>query len=141
MSAETNKAVVQRFYEEAFDRHNMNVIEEVIAPDWVNHDPSLPPLSGHDGARRLLGMFYGAFPDFRGEVEEIIADGNEVAVRTRFTGTHRGELLGIPATGRQVNVAQAAVHRVVDGKITDNWVVFDALGLMQQLGVAPAPGR
>jgi predicted ester cyclase len=64
-----------------------------------------------------------------------------VAVRTRFTGTHQGALLGIPATGRQVNVAQAAVHRVVDGKITDNWVVFDALGLMQQLGVVPAPGQ
>jgi steroid delta-isomerase-like uncharacterized protein len=139
MSSEANKAVVRRFYDEVVSGGRMDLIAEMIAPNWVNHDPSLPPFEGVEGARQLLGSFPHSFPDFQVTYEDLIAEGDRVSLRQHLTGTQQGEFMGIPATGRSVAIDAMAVHRVVDGKITDNWVIFDALGLMQQLGVLPPP--
>ena len=141
MSAEENKAIVRRTFEE-LDKHNLAVLDEVMVPDYVHHDPALPPAmqQGRDNYRQGTAMFYTAFPDLQGTIEDMIAEGNKVASRLTWRGTHQAELLGIPPTGKQVQFTMMAIHRIVDGKITEGWVNFDALGMMQQLGAIPTPG-
>lgn len=136
MTTIANKTVVQRFYA-AVDRGDTKAVEELFAPEWVNVDPSLPPMQGVDGARTLVSMFTASFPDFTSRIELMAAEGDRVAVRAVHTGTHAGSFLGIPATGRQVTVTATGIFTCKDGKLVENRVVFDAYGLLQQLGVAP----
>lgn len=136
MTIENNKDIVRRFYQ-AVDRGDVSVIEALFSPNWVNVDPSLPPMRGLDGARALVGMFTAAFPDFTSTIEMMAAEGDRVGVRASHTGTHQGAFMGIPATGRRVTVTATGIFTVKDGKLVENRVVFDAFGLLQQLGVAP----
>jgi steroid delta-isomerase-like uncharacterized protein len=86
-----------------------------------------------------LPMYYGAFPDFELSLDDMLAEGDEVATRWSFTGTHQGDLMGVPATGRQVRASGMTIQRVSDGKIVEGWTIFDTMGLMQQLGVMEQP--
>jgi steroid delta-isomerase-like uncharacterized protein len=138
MSAELNKAVVHRMLE-ALNQKNPKMAEDIFAANWVNHDPAFPPLQGIEGARQLVSMFGNAFPDRRVVIENMIAEGDRVACNFTFSGTHQGEFNGIPPTGKHVQVNAAGVFRVVDGRLTDNWVNFDALGMLTQMGLIPAP--
>lgn len=137
MSAEQNKALVRRMYA-AFDAADLAAVPAIFGPAWVNNDPSLPPLSGHDGARQLISMFTQAFSDFTTTIESILAEGDRVAARFSHTGTHQGEFMGIQPTGRRISVSSSGIFRIADGRVVENRVVFDALGLLQQLGVMPA---
>ena len=139
MSTEQNKNIVRRMLE-SVTTGDSSIVDELIAPNWVNHDPSLPPMQGRDGARQLFSMFNTAFPDMKVMVDRIIAEGDRVGAHFSFTGSNTGSFMGVPATGKKVNVVGAGVFRVVDGKLTDNWVNFDAMTMMQQLGLAPTPG-
>src|SRR5512135_3358553 len=135
--------------------HNSEVLERALnsfsAPasavarnftaDWVNHDPSLPPMSGLAGAEQLLGLFRTAFSNLKVQIEDSIEAGDKVAARIRMTGTHTGPLMGVPATGKPISVLGTGIFRVVDGKLAENWVNLDALSLMQQIGAVPAPGQ
>jgi predicted ester cyclase len=116
-------------------------IENIFAPNWVNHDPSLPPMQGLEGARMLVGLWSGGLSKTKVTIEDSVTEGDRVAVRFKIMGTNSGEMMGIPATGRLINVVGTGIFRVVDGKVTDNWINFDALGMMQQLGVVPLPQR
>lgn len=136
MTTTANKTVVQRFYA-AVDRGDTNVVGELFAPEWVNVDPSLPPMQGLGGARTLVSMFTASFPDFTSHIELMAAEGERVAVRAVHTGTHAGPFLGIPATGKQVTVTATGIFTCKGGKLVENRVIFDAYGLLQQLGVAP----
>ncbi len=118
-----------------------SAVAENFTADWVNHDPSLPPMSGLAGAEQLLGLWRMAFSNLKLQVEDSIEDGNKVAARFRITGTHSGPLMGVPATGRPISVLATGIFRVVDGKLAENWVNLDALSLMQQIGAVPAPGQ
>jgi predicted ester cyclase len=117
----------------------VSTLNQYIAPNWVNHDPSLPPMQGYEGAKQLVMLFHSAFPDLQIEIEDTLAEGDKVACRFRIRGTNTGPFQGMPPTGRSINVTATGIFRVVGGKATDNWVNLDALGLMQQLGVVPAP--
>lgn len=137
MTSDMNKLLVQRFYQ-AVDEGDTSRIEELFAPEWVNIDPALPPMQGLDGARALVGMFTTNFPDFTSRIEQMAAEADRVAVRASHTGTHQGEFMGIPATGKRVTVTATGIFTCKDGKLVENRVVFDAFGLLQQLGVVPA---
>lgn len=134
MTTETNKALVKRFYQ-AVDSGDTGAVEELFAPEWENVDPALPPMAGLDGARTLVQMFTASFPDFKSKIELVAAENDRVAVRALHTGTHQGEFMGIPATGKQVTVYATGIYTCKDGKLVQNRVVFDAFGLLQQLGV------
>jgi steroid delta-isomerase-like uncharacterized protein len=140
MSTEDNKALVRRLFETGMNQKNLSVFDEVLAPNYVNY--TFPaPAPGAEGFKQVIGMFFSAFPNMHVAVEDAIAQGDKVATRGSFTGTHQGAFMGIPATGKQVNVAYCDMWRVENGKLVENWVQLDMLGLMQQLGVVPAPGQ
>ncbi len=139
MSTETNKVIVRRFFEEFSE----TVVDELFLATYVHHDPSLPPemQHGRDAYKHVVAMFRAAFPDLRTTVDDLLAEGDKVAARWTFSGTHQGAFLGIPPTGKQVTGTGTSIARIEDGKVAENWVNFDALGLMQQLGVIPPPGQ
>lgn len=139
MSA-ANKALTRRLVEEAFTAGRLEVVDELIARDYVGHDPSLPEdARGPEGVRELIAGYRAAFPDIRVTVEDQIAEGDMVVTRWAATGTHQGELMGMPATGKQGTVTGITIDRIADGKIVESWDNWDTLGLMQQLGAIPAP--
>ncbi len=140
MSSEQNKQVVRRLFH-VIEEGNSSDVGQIIAPNWENHDPSLPPMRGVEGARQLTNLFHTAYPDAMVTISREVADGDRVGVYFNFSGTHLGKFLNIPPTGKRVNVTGAGIFRVVDGKLTDNWVNFDAIGTMQQLGVIPPQGQ
>jgi len=139
MSTEENKALVQQMIR-LIESGDLNAVDQVIAPNWVNHDSSLPPLQGYEGFKQLSMLFRSAFPDLHGEIEDMLAEGDKVAVRSRWLGTNTGSLQGMPPTGKAFDITETGIFRVVDGKVTDNWVSFDMFGLLQQLGVIPSMG-
>ena len=139
MFAEENKAIVRRFWE-AIARGDLSVIDEVAAPDIVVHFAGLPePVRGLEAWKQLGAAYFAAFPDLQETQEEVLAEGDRVAARVTWRATHRGELMGIAPTGNRVTITGIAIARVTDGKIREIWEVSDALGLMRQLGVVPAP--
>jgi steroid delta-isomerase-like uncharacterized protein len=138
MSAE-NKAIARRLLEEAFNSGNLDVIDELLAPEFVNYDAALPePTTGIDAAKVNIGGYRAAFPDLRITLEQQVADGELVATRWTARGTHQGELFGIAPTGKQATVTGITIDRIVGGRIVESWTNWDTLGLMQQLGVVPA---
>jgi steroid delta-isomerase-like uncharacterized protein len=139
VSAEENKALIRRWIE-AYNERDLQAEAEVLAPDYVAHVPAAPgPLEGLEAWRQFSGSFAEAFPDLRLTVEEIFSEGEMVAARVAFRGTHRGEFQGIPPTGKEVAFTSIEVNRVRDGKVEEHWVELDLLGLMQQLGAIPLP--
>jgi steroid delta-isomerase-like uncharacterized protein len=138
MSTDTNKTIVRRIFEEGFNQNKPQVWDELIAPNYVNHDfPA--PAPGAEGFKMIAGMFLTAFPDLHTTIEDVVADGDRVATRGTFTGTHQGEFNGIPPTGKSVKVSYIDIWRLENGKAVENWVQIDMVGLLQQLGVMPAP--
>jgi steroid delta-isomerase-like uncharacterized protein len=137
--SEENKAVARRIIEEVWNKKNLDAIDELIAADYVDHTlpPGVPP--GRDGAKAFIGMYVNAFPDVKITIEDMIAKGDKVAIRWSATGTHTGELMGIPATGKQITVTGLDITRFAGGKSVEFWGQFDQMGMMQQLGVIPTP--
>jgi predicted ester cyclase len=140
MSTEDNKALFQRMIR-LMESGDLNTVDQIIAANWVNHDPSMPPLQGYEGFKELTMLFRSAFSGYHDEIEDLLAEGDKVAARWRFRATNTGSFMGMPPTGKAVDVTATGIFRVVDGRVTDNWVNFDILGLMQQLGIVPAPGQ
>jgi steroid delta-isomerase-like uncharacterized protein len=139
MSTEQNKAIVRRVFEEIVNKGNMSAADELLAADYVNHDMPAP-VPGVEGFKLIIGMFRTAFPDITVTLDDALAEGDRVVTRGVFTGTHKGEFMGIPATGKKVAVKYLDIWRLENGKCKENWVQMDMLGLMQQLGVVPTPG-
>ena len=141
MLTDTNKAVSRRFLEEVFGEGKLNVLDEIIAQDHVNSGPGTPPglPAGPEGSKQLVTMYRNAFPDVHFTIDDQIAEGDKVWTRWTGHGTHTGELLGIPATGKSATVTGIGVDRIVNGKIVESWGIFDQFGMMQQLGVIPMP--
>jgi len=140
MSAKENKALVRRFVDEVQSQGNVDAIYEFCSPEFVNHSapPGLPP--DREGIKVVTAMFRGAFPDSYFTVEDMIAEGDKVTTRKTFHGTHEGEFMGIPPTGRQVSMGLIDIVRISEGRVVERWSVGDNLGMMQQLGVIPQPG-
>jgi steroid delta-isomerase-like uncharacterized protein len=142
MSAEQNKALFRQFVEEAFNRGNLSLADELLAPDFVEHE-ELPPgiPAGREGVKVLASMLRSAFPDFKATIDDMIAEGDKVVMRQTWTGTHKGEFMGIPATGKRVSFGVIDIVRIDGGKCVEHWGQMDSMGLMQQLGAVPAPGE
>ena len=143
MSAVENKALVKRYLEEIENQRNFALMDELFAEDYKHHDPNHPAdlQSSRAAYRRLIEHILGVFPDLIGTPEELISEGDKVAVRVTYRGTHLGPLDGIAPTGRRVSFPLLGIWRLVDNKIVEGWIIFNALGMLQQLGVIPAPGR
>jgi steroid delta-isomerase-like uncharacterized protein len=132
--SEANKALIRRFVEAVQNRHNVDAFDEFFSPSFVNYDP-LPGLPGTlEGAKQLHRMLFAAFPDLHMTIHDQAAEGGKVWTRKTGTGTHQGELFGIPATGRRVSWKIIDIMSVRNGKVTEHWVVADVMGLMQQIG-------
>jgi steroid delta-isomerase-like uncharacterized protein len=139
VSAEENKAVLRRWIE-AYNERDLQAEADVLAADYVAHVPAVAgPLEGLEAWRRFSFSFAEAFPDIRLSIEDIMAEGDMVAARVAFRGTHRGEFQGIAPTGKEVAFSSIEVNRVVEGKVEEHWVELDLLGVMQQLGAIPEP--
>lgn len=138
--SEQNKAVVGRFYEEVFNKRNANVIDELSAPNFIDHTAAPGQAPGATGVKDMTVMFQKAFPDLRVTVEEIVAERDIVVARFSMEGTHRGELFGTAATGKRVTFRGLDMVRIKDGKATEVWHYGDDMVVMSQLGVRfPAP--
>ena len=135
MSEDTNKALVRRFYEEAWGRGNVDVADDLFADDYERHDfRSGDPAPGPEGQKEIARAFRAAFPDLSFEIDFLIADGDFVAGRWTASGTHVGPWAGVEPTGKQMRFSAINVFRFSDGKVVELWNHRDDLGLMQQLG-------
>jgi steroid delta-isomerase-like uncharacterized protein len=134
---EANKTVVRRLIEEAMNKPNDRVVEELIDPRFVAREQEEMRMLGVEGFKELLGVYRTAFPDMRLTIEEIVAEGDKVITWATFTGTHQGPLQSLPATGRSVKVKDVDLFVVRNGKIVESRTNFDQWGLMKQLGVIP----
>ena len=136
MSTEQNKALARRVIEEMFNAGNLEVADELLAPDYVDHDPSLPEdVHGPEGFKQYVGMYRAAFPDLHVQIEDQLAEGDRVATRWTGTGTHDGELAGIAPTGKRVTVPGMEIVRIANGRLVEGWEGYDSGTLMRQLGV------
>jgi predicted ester cyclase len=141
MSTNANTATGRRFFEDLLGKANWSLADEILAPDIVMHHPSSPqPVAGAQNVVGFLGAFRAGFPNMSMKVEFAFGDGELVAVRWRMSGTHTAELFGIPPSGKPVSVAGISILRFSGGKVVEDWVSEDSLGLMQQIGVIPAMG-
>jgi steroid delta-isomerase-like uncharacterized protein len=135
--AERNKAVVRRFIEEVQNQKNMEVFDELNDEDFVNLSapPGMP--TDREGGKMFLGGFLSAFPDSQVTIDDMIAEGDRVATKKTFSGTHTGDLGEIPATGNRVTIQYVDILRLRDGRIIEHWLSMDQLSFMQQVGVIP----
>ena len=139
--SEQNKAVIRRWIE-ALNAGNLDVADEIYAPDFVMHDPGNPDrLPGPEGTKQGFAAFLAAFPDLHVTIEDIIAEGDKVVWRVSLTGTHKGEFLGIAPTGKQITNTGITIVRMVDGKFVEGWQNGDDLGMLQQIGAIPPLGE
>ena len=133
---ERNKAVVQRFTEEIWSQGNIAVIDEILSPEWVMHTP-LGERRGLDAMRREVIETRAAFSDLRLTIDDMIGEGDRVAVRANNTATHKGAFMGVQPTGKKLTVKEAAVFRLAGGRIVEGWNYWDLGGFMRQLGIVP----
>ena len=140
MTPEQNTATYRRWFDEGCSQGNVDLADELYSPDYVTHSvgPDLPPTL--EGLKTFIRALRQGIPDLQCPVEEVVAEGNRVAGRFRLQGTHAGTLFGIPASGKPINVGVMVIARFDEaGKWVEDWAVVDQIGLLQQLGVVPAP--
>ena len=138
MSAQENKSVVRREFEEIFSQGgNLDAAQEIYAPDYVGHEPTFGDVHGVEGAKQFAATYRQAFPDLQSAIEDQIAEGDKVVTRFTSRGTHQGETEDFgPPTGTRIEVTGITIEQFSEeGKIVEDWTNFDALGLMQQLGL------
>jgi len=135
MSTEQNKAVLSRFIKEVFNRGNIRLVDELLAPDFVEHEelpPGIPP--GREAVKQLSTMFRSAFPDLKVTIDDMIAEGDKVVARQTWSGTQKGEFMGVPPTGKKVSFGVIDIVRIAGGKVVEHWGQMDGMGMMKQLG-------
>ena len=140
--SEENKAIVRRVFLELINKGNLDVADEVFAPGYVFRDPLLSEtVRGPEGFKRLIAGYLEAAPDARITIHDQIAEGDTVMTRWTAHGTHTGDLMGYPATGKRYELPGVLVSRLTAGKIVEDWEFRDDLGMLQQVGAIPRPGR
>ena len=140
MSIEQNKEIASRFHEEVVNQKNLSALDDYVATEVVWHNPPPGLAAGMEGYKEFFPMLYAAFPDWHATVEDVIAEGDKVVQRITGGGTHKGDWMGIAATNKQVTIKSILIHRIAGDKIVEEWLEYDVMGLMQQLGAAPSPG-
>jgi steroid delta-isomerase-like uncharacterized protein len=137
MSEEENRTIAERFGEDVWGRGDLDAMDELFAPDYIDHGAPPGEASGREWHKRLVAAFRSAFPDLSITNEDVIAAGDKVVLRWRGHGTHEGDLMGIPPTGKHVEFSGIEVLRVAEGKVVERWGEGNDLQVMQQLGVVP----
>ena len=138
---ERNKALARRFTEDLWGAHNAGLVDELLSSDFVNHDP-FPGTSGdREGERQAIAIHSAALSDTRATVDDQIGEGEKVAIRWTFSATHTGEFLGIPPTGKKIEMTGINIYRIENGKIAELWREVDVMSLLQQLGAVPPFGQ
>ncbi len=129
--SEENKAVVRRFVEEIPNKKNLDALDELASPNIIAHHipPGMP--GGFEGFKAMVGMVLSALPDAKMEIQDLLAEGDKVVLRWRMTGTHKGELMGVPASGNPVDFTGIVIERIENGKMAEHWEQMDMMGLMQ----------
>jgi len=136
--SEVNKTIVRSLFEEVWNKGNLSVADELFTPNCEHHDASSPDFGrGPESEKKRATLYRTAFPDLRLTIEDIIAEGETVIARWSCRGTHKGDLSGIAPTGKQVTISGVSIARFSGSKMAEGWINWDALGLMQQLGVVP----
>jgi steroid delta-isomerase-like uncharacterized protein len=125
--------------EEVINQGRLEAADELVHEDFLELDPLPGQQQGRQGLKDVIGMLRTAFPDIHWVIEETIASGDKVVTRFKWSGTHRGDFVGVPATGRKVTVPGVVIDRLSGGRMADSRILMDSLGLMQQLGVIPGP--
>jgi len=131
------KAIAKHVIEQGFNRGDFATINELFSPTYIGHHSTSPDLRGSEEVKQRTMLFRSAFPDGQCTVEDMIKEGDEVAVRFTCRGTHRGPYLGRAPTGKSVTITGITIVRITDGNIQEGWVIVDTLGLLQQLGMLP----
>jgi len=138
MSPEENKAIVRRFYDEVLNGRNMRLLPELWHESAVNYFAGFPePLRGLHALEGFAGQIFGAFPDLYITIEDLLAEGDRVVNRWTGRGTHRGDFMGVPPTGKPVTITSIDIYRLEAGKIAEEWASADLLGILRQIGATP----
>jgi steroid delta-isomerase-like uncharacterized protein len=138
MSESENIATVGRFIDEVINQGRLDAANELVEEDFIEFDPLPGQRQGREGLKEVIAMMRAGFPDLHWVVDETVAAGDKVVSRFRWTGTHRGAFLGIPATNKAVTVRGVVIDRLRARKMADSRILMDTMGLMQQLGAIPA---
>ena len=138
---EKNKAIHRRLFEDVWSQGKLYLIDELFITDLVDHIPGVPDIHGTEELKEYISIQRTVFPDIKFTIEDQIAEGDKLVTRWIFTGTHKGELMGIPPTGVQATVTGISFSRIAGGKIVECWSNCDDLGMLQQLGVIPPMGQ
>ena len=139
MSTEENKAIVSRLFEE-LNKGNLDILDQIFAPDFVNHHPAPGMTPDKEGVKQFIANMHNTFPDYRWNVEDLIAEEDKVVYRFTMHGTDTGGIMGMPPTGKKVVVEAIGIQRFSNGKVTERWNIGDSLGMLQQLGIIPLLG-
>ncbi len=129
MSLEENKAIVRKFID-AYNKRNLDLVDDFVASDYVDHTNKVD----REGLKQLFNMGFKAFPDWHETIEDIIAEGDKVWVRLAYTGTHKGEFMGLAPTGKKITSKAVDIYRIVNGKLAEYWNVTDNVGMFKQIG-------
>lgn len=134
-----NKRLVDEFIQDLFTKGDLDAVDRYLTPHFINHDAPFPGApEGAEGMRRAAEMFRQAFPDWHSDIEQLVAEGDTVVEVFTASGTHRGELMGVPGTGKNIVLPGINVFRIEGDRIAERWGRLDQLGLLQQLGLAPS---
>ncbi|HEV3375589.1 MAG TPA: ester cyclase [Candidatus Acidoferrum sp.] len=137
-----NKAIIRRLYEEVWNKRKLEVLNELVSPSHALQGPNYSGSAiGPEAYKLRVSAFYAGFPDLHWTLEDTVAEEDKVVACWTLSGTHKGDYMGIPATNKKVSVEGITVHHITDGKIMDSYSYWDALCMMQQLGVVPALGQ
>lgn len=135
--SDQNKAIVQRYIEEVYNKGNVDVVNELVAADYVNHGGLSDQAPGAEGLKQFIPQLRTIFPDEHLTLDQVIAEGDKVAYRWVARGTHKAEMMGVAPTGKQLTGTGISIVRIANGKIAEEWTSRDDLSIMQQLGIAP----
>ena len=138
MSVQENSAVIRRWID-TWNNQDLDAAADLLAPDYLRHDANLPDVNGPTAQLEFMSGIFSAFPDLDLQVEQLIAQDDLVVARASVRGTHQGDFLGVPATGNEVSFESMEVWRLDAGRIAEQWVVMNVMGLFQQLGAIPSP--
>lgn len=139
--SDANKAALRRFFEEVVSGNNLDLVDELVTPDFVWHGPGGKEVRGAAGLKQLVGTYLSAFPGMQLSVEDQVAESDKVVTRFTARGTHTGELEGVAPSGKSVTIAALSVCRLEGGKYAEVWEVFDELALLQQIGAVQSPAQ
>jgi predicted ester cyclase len=138
MSTVQNKEIAVRAFDELWNKANLAAADDLYAADYVGHNPASPaPLVGPEGVKMFIGIFHGAFSELSNTVDDVIAEGDRVALRWRTRARHTGQLMNIAPTNTMGEVTGITLERIVDGKIVESWDEWDQVGMLRQMGVMP----